>query len=179
MEIFTPSPQGQQQQQVLPLDWAIRDEKWYRSITHLELELGDYGLYVPQAHPSKPGDNVREKFSPLDGVLARFVHLRTITVTWQTYTYIKPVELEDNRYHLYLPRAPQLSESNRWSLHLLEKLSAFERSRPAVKIMVRRPPGEEEQVDGESEGEDTEVVRLGDIVGYLRAWLAGEVDASD
>ena len=180
MEIFTPSPRGQQQQQApLLLDWVLRDEKWYRSIRHLELEFGDYGLYVPQLHPPKPGDSVREAFSPLVAVLARFVHLRTITVAWQTYTYIKPVDMEDNRYYLYLPRAPQLFESKRWSLHLLEKLSAFERSRPAVKIMVRRPAGEEEQVDGESEGEVTDVVRLGQIVGYLRDWLAGEVDASD
>ena len=181
MEIFTPSPQDQQQQQApLLLDWAIRDEKWSRSITHLELEFGDYGLYVPHHHPSKPGDNVRESFSPLEAVLARFVHLRTITVTWQTYTYIKPVDLEeDSRYHLYLPRAPQLPKSKRWSLHLLEKLSAFERSRPTVKIMVRRPAGEEERMGGESEGEAAEVVMLGEIVGELREWLAGDVDASD
>ncbi|KAM0804338.1 hypothetical protein BDR22DRAFT_594873 [Usnea florida] len=180
MEIFTPSPQGKELQQApLLLEWVLRDEKWSRSITHLELEFGVYGFYVPQNHPSKPGDNVRESFSPLEAVLARFVHLRTTIVTWQTYEYIKPVDMEDSRYHVYLPRAPQLPNSKHWSLKLLEKLSAFERSRPAVKIMVRRPAGEEERMGEESESEAAEIVRLGEIVGELRECLAREVDDSD
>ena len=180
MEIVTPSPQSQELQQApLLLDWVLRDEKWSRSITHLELEFGVYGFYVPQFHPSKPGDNVRETFSPLEAVLARFVHLRTILVTWQIYKYINPEVMEDSRYHLYLPRAPQLHKSKRWSLHLLEKLSTFERNRPAVKVMVRRPAGEEERMGEESESEAAEVVKLGEIVGELRKWLACEVDDSD
>ena len=48
-----------------------------------------------------------------------------------------------------------------------------------MKIMVRRPAGEEERMGGESESEAAEIVRLGDIVGELREWLAGEVDDSD
>lgn len=179
MELFTPSPQGQQKQQARLLDWAIQDEKWYRSITHLELEFGDYGLYVPHPHPTSPGNKLRGTFLPLESVLARFVHLRSIILTWQTYAHITPVDLQENLYYLYLPRAPQLPGSKRWSLHLLEKLSAFERSRPAVKVMVQRPVGEEEQMVGESQDGAAEVVKLGKIVGELREWLAGEVDASD
>ena len=55
----------------------------------------------------------------------------------------------------------------------------FERGRPTVKIMVRRLAGAEERMGGESEGEAAEVVRLGEIVGELREWLASKADASD
>ena len=48
-----------------------------------------------------------------------------------------------------------------------------------MKIMVWRTAGEEDRMGRRSEGEAAETVKLGEIVGELRQWLAGQVDASD
>lgn len=134
LRCFTPSLDQQHHQ-----DSTTLDDKWYRNIRNIELEIGDYNVCIPVEGRNFEYGRVGGSFEFLEPYLARFPRLKAITVVWQSYTQRTPEPEVPNRIYLYLHPAPQLPRNRAFVLAMMRDLRSFEMSHPTVKITVQIP----------------------------------------
>ena len=113
-------------------DLTALDEKWYQHIRHVEIEIGDYASKYPVPAYSWLGTVASSGW-----LLRQFPDLKTVTVSWQSYTKkLQIVTLPD--FNVLTSHSSPIK--GWWLVQKMWGIREFGQSHPGVEITVQRPP---------------------------------------